>query len=1274
MNRISTSWFNFWKDRKFIYSIIILLLLGVLAYGTTFLKIYEDITKTLPQSENFERLKKIVEHRGLNNSTYFSIGQGDEWNSEGMQNLGEEFCEDLSTTCGASLDELKFGLGEDERDLYDFLDQRVPYYLDQKDYESLASRLVTDSIKDQLNRNHARLFTPEGFLLKDFLLKDPLGITSRTLLKFRRFEDESVFSIEDNLFRMQEDNSLFISGNVKLENDQAVEREELAQHLAEVRDKWEQKGYEVHYFSGFLIAHANAQQIKSDTTLTLTVSLTAIILLLLIYYRSVVLPLFFILPAVIGLVFAVCLMAFIKPEVSAISIGAGAVVLGIIMDYSFHFFTHLKHSGSIEETIKDVTSPLLTGCLTTILAFLALTFTNSPVLQDFGLFAALSLIGAAFAVLFVLPAILPPHIISKWQDSKERKFNFKIGKWFKVATALGVIAFSVVSIIYAPEIGFDDDLMNLNHFPEDLKESEQRFKNIDSDVERNVFIISSSTDRDKAKEANYKAGVRLEDLKEKGKIRSYLSTSIFDIPSSVGAEKMDRWNLFWSEKGGHVAGLLDSMENELGYYDNTFDNFKNKIDGNYHIPDSLSSLPLVSSDMKKLVDSTNGEWTYITLFTVTLEFRDSVTSMLKKELPDSDVFDRSEMAGSLVQLVQDDFNFILLTSSALVFLTLLLIYGRIELTLITFIPMILSWLWILGIAALIGIEFNFVNIVISTFIFGLGDDFAIFITDGYISKFARNKDIIHSYKKGILLSASTTIIGTGALIFAVHPALNSVALISVIGMVAILIISFTVQPYLLKKLLIERKEKGLPPISLVNFLFSIYCFGFFLSGCLLLYPIQLIFRIIPFGQKRLKLIYHHMLRLFAWKQMYFMFNTRKRFHNKQNFDFSKPSVIVCNHQSFIDVIMMMSIHPKLIIMTNDWVYNSPFFGAQIRYLGFFPGSNGVENNLEAIRPWVEDGYSVVIFPEGTRSKDKTIGRFHKGAFYLAEKLNLDITPVLLHGFNDTMRKKDFMLLNGLMNIAVLPRISKDDESWGTVYKERGKSISRYFKAEFRKFDLENSDNKYLRHKILSNYIFKSPFIEWYVKVKWIFERKNFDFYHSLIPIKGKVYDLGCGYGYLSYFLYFRSEERELIGIDYDEDKINIAENCYSKNDRVNFYAGDIRTIDFEMADAIFINDVLHYLPGEDHEKMLDKCLAHLNPDGSLIIRDGVTDLENRHKKTEKTEKYSTQIIGFNKTENNLCFFSKEFILNYAEKNGLDCEIKEQSQKTSNILFVLKRKH
>ena len=89
-------------------------------------------------------------------------------------------------------------------------------------------------------------------------------------------------------------------------------------------------------------------------------------------------------------------MVFFRDEVSGISIATGAVVFGIIMDFSFHFFTHLQHSKSITETIKEITVPLLTGAFTTIMAFAALLFTNSSVLQDFGLFAALSIAGAAF--------------------------------------------------------------------------------------------------------------------------------------------------------------------------------------------------------------------------------------------------------------------------------------------------------------------------------------------------------------------------------------------------------------------------------------------------------------------------------------------------------------------------------------------------------------------------------------------------------------------------------------------------------------------------------------------------------------------------------------------------------------------------------------------------------------------------------------------------------------------------------------------------------------
>src|SRR5690606_13978893 len=136
-----------------------------------------------------------------------------------------------------------------------------------------------------------------------------------------------------------------------------------------------------------------------------------------------------------------------------------------------------------------------------------------------------------------------------------------------------------------------------------------------------------------------------------------------------------------------------------------------------------------------------------------------------------------------------DFNYILLVSSLIVFLVLLINFGRIELTLITFLPMILSWLWILGFAGWMDIKFNLVNVVITTFIFGLGDDFAIFVTEGRLNKYRTGSDSMRSFRTGIILSAITTIVGTGVLVLAEHPAIHSIGLISIVGLISILFIS-----------------------------------------------------------------------------------------------------------------------------------------------------------------------------------------------------------------------------------------------------------------------------------------------------------------------------------------------------------------------------------------------------------------------------------------------------------------------------------------------------
>ena len=154
------------------------------------------------------------------------------------------------------------------------------------------------------------------------------------------------------------------------------------------------------------------------------------------------------------------------------------------------------------------------------------------------------------------------------------------------------------------------------------------------------------------------------------------------------------------------------------------------------------------------------------------------------------IFDRSYFANKWVSAINDDFYLILYISSFLIFFALWFSYGRIELTLMSFLPMLVSWVIILGLMGILGIEFNIINIILSTFIFGIGDDFSIFIMDGLQNKYRTGQKVLNSHKTAIFFSAFTTVVGMGALVFAKHPALQSISLISILGMIAVVLVAY----------------------------------------------------------------------------------------------------------------------------------------------------------------------------------------------------------------------------------------------------------------------------------------------------------------------------------------------------------------------------------------------------------------------------------------------------------------------------------------------------
>ena len=161
-------------------------------------------------------------------------------------------------------------------------------------------------------------------------------------------------------------------------------------------------------------------------------------------------------------------------------------------------------------------------------------------------------------------------------------------------------------------------------------------------------------------------------------------------------------------------------------------------------------------------------------------------------------FTTKGMNAAMLSTLSDNFNYIGIVCSAIVFIFLWLSFRRLSLAVIAFIPMAVGWIWILGIMALLGVKFNIVNIILATFIFGQGDDYTIFMTEGCLYERRTGKKILASYKYSIMLSALIMFIGIGTLITARHPALFSLAEVTIIGMACVVFMAWILPPMLFR--------------------------------------------------------------------------------------------------------------------------------------------------------------------------------------------------------------------------------------------------------------------------------------------------------------------------------------------------------------------------------------------------------------------------------------------------------------------------------------------
>lgn len=160
----------------------------------------------------------------------------------------------------------------------------------------------------------------------------------------------------------------------------------------------------------------------------------------------------------------------------------------------------------------------------------------------------------------------------------------------------------------------------------------------------------------------------------------------------------------------------------------------------------------------------------------------------------------------------------------------------------------------------------------------------------------------------------------------------------------------------------------------------------------------------------------------------------------------RQAVIISNHQSFIDIILTLSLTEKMVMIVKDYVWYNPFLGVVARYSDCIPTCYSDEQRDAAIQRVLGEGYSLFVFPEGTRTTTGEIGRFHRGAFYYAEHYGLPVQPLLIEGMCDYMGKIRFVLKPADVRLTILPVVAADDKLWGATYKKRAKSFELHYDA------------------------------------------------------------------------------------------------------------------------------------------------------------------------------------------------------------------------------------
>ena len=782
-------------------------LFALFGYCSSQIHLEEDINQLMPSSKNEDGSTKLAFADLKIKDKVFVLFEGQDH-------------QELMATCDAFADSLQGDTALVENLFYridddllpegiDYMTAHLPAYIDTAVYVHFDSLLTKEHVAQQMKQNRDDLQGEFGEMFPELIELDPIGMRNVLAKQMTTLLSAGNYLTLDNHFFVPDTTVCLAFLTPKFSSTNTGQGSALFERLNTVISQLRQShpATTISYHGTPASGYYNSTQIKHDLTTTIAGALALVLIFLqLCFRRWNTIPLL-LLPVAFGTLFGLTMMYWLKGQFSLLALGIGGVVLGVALSYVLHVMTHHLYVSNPVQLLRDQVKPVLLGCITTIGSFSGLLFIQTDLLRDFGLFASFAILGATLFSLIWLPQMLRPTQALPKGGMFNYIMNLQSANYLSkhplLRRGLGRLAAIILVVcIGAWFIGgthFDADMHNLGYDNPMVEHSENLLREKTYTGDKTKYFASKGQTMEEALQHFGVLRHKLDSLQHLGLVKSYTPTNDLLVSLDRQQQRIDAWHRYWDDSRlATVRQLIREAAPAADLRPEAFQPFFEAAKADY-APDAVYDAGLIPQGYLSTLMEQSYDGTWLCFTSVRCQ-NDSVRSSDSDYIRICDaissnphllVLDTYYYTTDTLLQMSSDFDRLQWLSMAFVLLVLWLsLQFNIKHTLLGFMPILLSWLIVLGAMNIFGQQFNLISIIISTFIFGIGVDYSIFVMNGLTS----HPSSLTSHKTAILLSAVTLLTTVGSMLLAVHPAIRSVGFSTLVGLLSAVILSYVVQP------------------------------------------------------------------------------------------------------------------------------------------------------------------------------------------------------------------------------------------------------------------------------------------------------------------------------------------------------------------------------------------------------------------------------------------------------------------------------------------------